>query len=219
MELNLQNKALLEELEYFRNKFYELLDPSDMNLIMNSKKEEPTPEEVRYQCSTERLNHLIETENDRPFPLDYYALPLGHLKESGKKLREWTDLHRRIRYELPVSLGVSSSTLINWYPKNGLTGWHTNSNSSGYQFLLTWSENGEGVFKFKDAKTQEIHSIQDKPGWQARWYVFGDKPENYCWHCCYTDCHRITVALKIDNIDQKITEDFRDEFISEIETS
>jgi len=137
------------------------------------------------------------------------------LRESGNDIEKWKELWQYTRFTLPVKFGVASVALANRYPKLGLTGWHTNSNSSGYQFLFTWSENGKGVFKYKDIKTGEIVSIQDKPGWQCRWYHFTEN-EPYCWHCCYTECERLTIAFKIDKISETVQQ-LRDDFIFEIE--
>jgi len=218
MEINLKNEFVLSELEYFREKFYELLQPSDEFVRQTSIGYDYKPDIIRYQCSEERLEEIIKEDGDRPFPYDVNASPLRAFTYDGVKKKEWEKLDHKIRFQLVKQLGVSSTALSNRYPRGGLTGWHTNSNSAGYQFLFTWSETGEGAFRYKDVETGKIITLQDKPGWQARQYHFSDQPSELLWHCCYTDCERITIALKIDHTEHAITKEFRDDFIFELET-
>jgi hypothetical protein len=64
--------------------------------------------------------------------------------------------------------------------------------------MFTWSNSGNGYFKYLDNTTGKIVTIQDKPGWQCRHYYFGKKDElnNNCWHAAYAGEDRITLAYK-----------------------
>jgi hypothetical protein len=218
MEIELKNQSIIDDLENFRTSFYNLFETEDEKCSMSSIGFEYNPDIIRNQCSEERLNEIVSTETDRAFPLDFYATPLSILQEKGQRLDKWQELYNRIRYELPISYGLNSTALINRYPRGGLTGWHTNSNSAGYQFLFTWSETGEGAFIYRDNDTNQIVTIQDRPGWQARWYLFSDDPEKLCWHSCYTDCERITIAMKINHAENTVTEEMRNDFLEELST-
>lgn len=90
--------------------------------------------------------------------------------------------------------------LLHYYPPGGYIGWHTNENNSGYQFIFTWSEKGDGYFQYYDSTLERIINIPDKPGWQVRRYHFGDRDNNeVLWHSAYTDCKRITMCVKFNN--------------------
>jgi len=82
------------------------------------------------------------------------------------------------------------------YPPSGYMSWHTNSDDFGHNVLLTWSENGNGFFRYQDPITKKIVTMQDKPGWNCKVGYFGKhtEPDKLFWHCCSTDELRISVA-------------------------
>jgi len=82
------------------------------------------------------------------------------------------------------------------YPASGYMSWHTNSDDFGHNVLLTWSENGNGFFRYQDPITKKIVTMQDKPGWNCKVGYFGKhtEPDKLFWHCCSTDELRISVA-------------------------
>ena len=49
------------------------------------------------------------------------------------------------------------------YPPGGYISWHNNANASAYNLIFTWSETGDGYFKYIDGETKEEIVIKDKP--------------------------------------------------------
>ena len=205
MEIAIRNKKILAKLDEFLSEFKTLsdIDPG----IVPSRILESYPvtdkqiDDVEWYASRERHDQWLKMpEKMNGAPLDYRAIPVGHLSEFHYNI--WGDFYKYWRYEFgPEELGVASCALMNYYPEKGLTGWHTNWDANAYQLLLTWSEDGDGYFEYLDLKTNEIVRVQDVPGWQARWYYFArkDETEHHCWHACYTNSPRFTMAFKFSN--------------------
>ena len=41
------------------------------------------------------------------------------------------------------------------YPPGGYISWHNNANASAYNLVFTWSESGNGYFKYIDGETKK----------------------------------------------------------------
>ncbi len=54
------------------------------------------------------------------------------------------------------------------YPKNGYMGWHTNANYPCLRCYITYSENGDSYFKYRDPTTKKIIIDNDNVGWKLR---------------------------------------------------
>ena len=87
---------------------------------------------------------------------------------------------------------------------DGFIGWHNNANASAYNFIFTYSEDGDGYWEHFDTGTQEIVRINDKPGWQCKAGYFGayeDGMNKVCYHCASNESEtgtRMTVAFVMD---------------------
>ena len=79
------------------------------------------------------------------------------LAEATKNYSEWNS-------EIIEILCVRNNALAVLYRKSGYISWHNNANASAYNFIFTWSETGEGCFKYVDGMTGETVIVQDKPG-------------------------------------------------------
>ena len=85
-----------------------------------------------------------------------------------------------------------------YYPPDGYMSWHDNFNAPGWNILFTWSEKGDGFFRWYDIKTGKIETMFDRPGWSAKIGYYGgvdDKindPENIVPHCCKNYDNRFT---------------------------
>jgi len=100
------------------------------------------------------------------------------------------------------------------YPPGGFIAWHNNANASSYNLILTWSEKGDGWFKYVDPRTNETVTVPDVPGWQAKAFFFGcyaDGPENLVYHAASTDCWRMTVSYMFDRDHKEFWEDVIEE--------
>lgn len=180
--------------------------------------------EIEYLASEEflRENLLPNWEQHIGYPESFRFIGVEKLAEKNDSFR---DYYQWGKYSLPTEIGTTSNALFSHYPADGLTGWHTNWNANAYQILFTWSETGDGFFSYYDKQKDEVVTIEDKPGWQCRWYYFGrkDEPDHHCWHTCYTRCRRMTLAFKFSNRGLHHEADvmarhLRDELVDEITT-
>lgn len=103
-----------------------------------------------------------------------------------------------LNHELQSFLGVRNNALFMIYPPGGFIGWHNNQNASGYNVILTWSEEGDGYWQHIDPVTNELVTIPDVKGWQCKSGYYGsyeDGMDKVVYHCAATNCWRMTVAF------------------------
>lgn len=191
-EINLVNKDFLDTLNGFSDDFFAVPGYDDPKYYVYEEKDEGlkyVDEPYLRECLD-----LVETG-------DVVGVPRKHFAQSMRMMvrqdpDKWSEYQERVKFEFAAEIGAHTSALLSYYPPGGYVGWHTNWDATAYQVLFTYSKNGDGFFRYWDAKKEEIVTIQDKPGWQARWFYFGDEPETYCWHSAYTAGPRITLAYK-----------------------
>lgn len=221
MEVQLRNKELIEQLDGFVEDFYNIPGYNDPKFHMFDPQDAKTRGE--YYCSDEFLEKQFSLgDKHTGFPEQHFSQPVGVMAERDPD--NFHDISFRVKKQFPAILGVHSNALYNYYPPGGFVGWHTNWNAAAYQILFTWSETGNGYFRYYDLKEKKIVTEQDKPGWQCRWYYFGRlrEREHHCWHAAYAGCDRITLAFKIVNdgigteLDQKAI-NLKDQVIADIE--
>jgi hypothetical protein len=170
--------------------------------------------------SEEYLNNIIEKgHNGFPERLRGYGglMPdqKGELQRSSAESLPYRDRTMKLSTKLMTTLSAKRNSLASVYPPGGFISWHHNGNAPGYNILFTWSETGEGWFKYKDPKTGEIVKIQDKPGWQCKMGYFGSArdTDKICYHAAYTDCLRITCAYifsEAESFWKEVIEDIED---------
>lgn len=222
MEVPIRNKTLLKKLNDLVDEFYELYGEEELQKITKGCSDGINVNDGEWQLSRERLEHYLKIgDQELGFPRDFKAVTMSHIKNSNPQ--KWTKIISEWRYDFASRIGVKACSLFNYYPPDSWIGWHTNHAANGYQFLFTWSKNGDGYFKYYDKKNDEIVVIPDKPGWQCRWFYFGrlDEPEHMCWHGCYAKGERMTLAYRIDNDKKSSPQDhyaqmIRDDLIDEI---
>jgi hypothetical protein len=219
-EVVIRNKSLLKRLNSFTDEFFSIDGYYDLNHRMVSSPD--ALENPEYYCSPEYLQEQIETgEAHSGYPEEYMSHTVARMVEKNPdKFTGWRD---RVRNDFAAEIGAMHSALLNYYPPGGFVGWHTNWNANAYQILFTWSETGDGYFRYRD-HTGTIITEKDKPGWQCRHYYFGAKheKEHHCWHAAYAGCDRITLAYKFENDSKTSSKDagvrmLRDQLIEEIE--
>ena len=97
--------------------------------------------------------------------------------------------------ELCTILSTRNNALAQLYPPNGHISWHNNANASAYNLIFTWSETGDGWFKYVDPKTQEVVTIQDEKGWNLKAGHFGAYGSgDVVYHAARTNCYRMTLS-------------------------
>ena len=90
------------------------------------------------------------------------------------------------------------------YPPNGFIGWHNNANASAFNLIFSWSETGDGTFKYLDADTGDTVDMPDVKGWQCKAGYFASYDEPWCnrvYHAMKTNCWRLTVSFIFDRSD------------------
>lgn len=148
--------------------------------------------------------HMIFDENTLNTPEKYeWRKNLMHnIKTSNHRMWNW--------------MGCRNQALTAYYPPEGFIAWHNNANAAAWNFIFTYSETGEGHFKYWDIEKQEIVYMYDKPGWQCKAGYFGryTEPESVFYHAAETKCWRQTVSFCFDEKD--ISEEYREDIIHEI---
>jgi hypothetical protein len=157
---------------------------------------------VGYELSVHRKDHEFYSRDAHPsFRKDSTA----HLSWMNQELISW--------------LGVKHNALTAWYPPGGYISWHNNANAPAYNLIFTWSETGDGQFRYLDPVSKEIVTMKDHKGWQCKAAYFGhyDEPERLFYHSASADCWRCTVSFTFDTSDLSamIREDLLEEISSE----
>lgn len=193
------NRQLAQILDNFKD---ELLS-NDLSKL-NFKQPDAT-KDYHYFCSTELLNELkgkkIVEQAYAGFNITLQNTFLKELNlQLNENLAEWDNQEGYV-VARPKFVSVRKkmfevNALAAVYPANGYMSWHTNADAPGYNVLLTWSEKGNGFFRYQDPVTKEIITMQDKSGWNCKVGYFGKHAETdkLFWHCCGTAELRITVA-------------------------
>ena len=118
--------------------------------------------------------------------------------------------------ELMHFFGARNNALTAFYPPGGYISWHNNANAHAYNIIFSWSETGDGWFKYLDPHTDKVVTMHDKKGWQCKASYFGHYGERdrIVYHAASTDCKRITVSF-IWNIEDA-SKDVQDDLIYDI---
>lgn len=190
-----------QKLQDILNNFKDELLSQDLSLLNLDKINDI---DYNHFCSLEHLANIKNKIIGRPLNQRTVGLSGTPLHELNLKLNlslaEWDD-HKGYYIIRPGMVTerkgmFDKNALATVYPKNGYMEWHTNADVPGYNVLFTWSENGQGFFRYKDPITDEIITMQDRPGWTCKTGYFGNRLEvdKIFWHCCATDELRITIA-------------------------
>ena len=94
-------------------------------------------------------------------------------------------------------LGTHYNALTMLYPDGGYIGWHHNGNAPGFNILMTYSQDGNGCFKYYDQKTKQIVVLPDVKGWTVKvGYYPNDRTEKerVYWHAAETEKARVSIA-------------------------
>jgi hypothetical protein len=213
----INNKEILKALNNFLW-YYDNKEDVTSCLKLHGK-----PEDRKYHMSDEYRDKIIaEDTNHEGFP-DHghsYALKadrLHHVNGYAARGAEYIERYSKYNQELCTLLSTRNNALTQMYPPNGYISWHNNANASAYNIIFSWSETGEGNFKYVDGHTGQMVTMQDKKGWQCKAGYFGSYNEpwyNRVYHAAETDCWRITVSYIFDRTDMSMG--LQDEIIEEI---
>ena len=157
--------------------------------------------DLEEACSDAYFEKQIELNKTR-FPLR--GVPDHHLGSDlllnvrhSQSYPEVKPLMQSISQEIMAK----KTALISYYPKDGYIAWHHNADVPGRNLLFTWSETGDGFFKFRNPVTGADETIKDVKGWSAKSiYYYGHQnaeTTGYSWHCAGAKCRRFTMAYVI----------------------
>jgi len=213
----INNKELLEALNNFLW-YYDNKDVVANTLRLNGE----TSDRQRWMSDLYR-DEIVAMDLDHEGYPDYvrsYSLKGDRLEpRSGKNQEAANLIERYAEYnaQLCQILCTRNNALTQMYPPDGFISWHNNANASAYNLIFTWSETGDGCFKYIDGHTGNEVVMQDVQGWQCKAGYFGAYGEpwyNRVYHAAETDCWRITVSYMFDRTDMSMG--LQDEIIEEI---
>jgi len=189
-ELTIRNQDILDQLEYVRSTVMN----ANIEQYQDAKMFRPDDAQTNGESylTKEWLEKHMGDPDHKGFPMEHYSIPVEHITDNDPKLEE---IYNFSRVDFISNLGANSNAVFLYYPKGGFVGWHTNQNNSGYQFIFSYSEKGDGYFQYYDKQKQEIVKIPDVAGWNARYYHFGKDEPDHCWHSAYTNVPRITICV------------------------
>ncbi len=187
------------EMKFYRDNIKEpFLDNfiKDFYTFKISNQISTTPNNEHY-CSDSILLDLIEN-SDR---FDDYQKAndnkkLIHIDRSFTKKYNSKFIYFLQKKFLQSSIILSGNFL---YPKNGYMGWHTNADTPYLRCYITYSENGDSYFKYRDPITKEIITDKDNLGWTLRYFKISNKIDELLWHCVYSNTTRISMGYRIIN--------------------
>lgn len=174
--------------------FYNILKPVDYRAISDDF------DPAIHGSSDEYLN-LAFTK-----PIKDFGFPRRSLGIDLLPLHTDSSLANKIAYKkflvkytrLTTAIGAQFKALSMVYPENGYIGWHHNGNAPGYNILFTYSQDGDGCFKYWDYDTKSIVTVQDKPGWNVKVGYYPsdeDEPQRVYWHTAKTSKPRISLGF------------------------
>lgn len=188
----IRNRNVLDLLEEFRYTYRELYQPENTNLVLKADQagmaDHYTGEDEMRRIMSMGERHLGAAENSVCHPIKVEFYRGTHPEEYAKT---WSYLDGKMKTEL----GLETSALSTLYPPNGFIGWHNNANASAFNLIFTWSEKGDGWFKYVDPETQSVITIPDEKGWQLKAGYFGAYGSDHVmYHAARTNCYRMTLS-------------------------
>lgn len=193
---DVKNPRILDLLEKFRYLFIDKYDVTKTNRLFGKELD------AKYFTSCEYRDIIVGMGRDHNGSPDHarsYPLKPEHYKGDDPEYRK--DF-MEIDSALMCELGINNNALSQLYPPEGFISWHNNANAIGYNLIFTWSETGEGWFKYLDKYGNEI-MIPDKKGWSLKAGYFGNYDDGkVCYHAAYTKCWRLTSShIVADDVD------------------
>ena len=179
INIDIRNKTVLDILEKIRYTYTEKYHIPDTYALFGSA------DDLMYYISDKYRDKIIDmgTSHEGGAGLGHCY----HLKHENKT--EFSSLDNQMKEEL----GLKQNALAVAYPPNGFIEWHNNANLPSYNLVFTWSETGNGWFRYYDRDRKENVTIPDKAGWSVKAGYFGSYDDNkLVYHCAATECWRMT---------------------------
>jgi hypothetical protein len=143
------------------------------------------------------------------YPLKDFAYPraalgIGTISTDSDMSSFFHELVAKKLMRLQNTVGSAQNALCMLYPDDGYIGWHHNGNAPGYNVLFSYSQDGDGHFKYYDKEKDEVVYIYDKPGWNVKCGYYPSEvkePNRVYWHAASTKKARLSIAFVINNRD------------------
>jgi len=183
-------------------------DLSALNEIARVK--DSKKHDMNSACGEEYLKEIVDKDGDHEgYPEVSYCVDIGMLDhiEYNRDYLDYVFEHqskqREMSSELSAFLGARNQAVNVYYPEKGFMGWHNNWNAHGYNILLSYSKDGNGFFRYRDPKTHEIVTMNDKLGWSCKvgYYGRGREPDKVYYHCAASNSPRLTLGFIIPDIE------------------
>jgi|SRR6056300_1097815 len=192
----IRNPELLDILEGMRSLFMEKYSPEDTNRLIGSFEdtaEDWVGEDYRKEIMAQGREHI-----GYPIRARSYALkPEHYLEKNSEAYSQYKADFREFDEAIKVELGIAQNALSQLYPPQGFISWHNNADAPGYNLIFTWSETGDGWFKYVDEEGK-VNTIYDTKGWTLKAGYFGTYDDNdVCYHAAYTSCWRMTHSFVV----------------------
>tara|TARA_R110002020_G_scaffold174872_4_gene366626 strand:- start:633 stop:1322 length:690 start_codon:yes stop_codon:yes gene_type:complete len=93
------------------------------------------------------------------------------------------------------------SSYVNWYPKDGYMGWHTNYPTANnkdkkwreeVRLYLIYNDTANSYMRWKN-KDGEIETHYEPKGWSVNFFGLTKEP---MWHCIYSNGNRFSAGFK-----------------------
>jgi len=196
-----EDKVHLSASEHARQRPYWVGDNHRHEIISQGTRHEGFPEQlVGYNLKLGERNHQIFTKDADPV----------FKRDLTKNLADLND-------KMMNFLSVRNNALCAIYPPGGLISWHNNANAAAFNLIFTWSEFGEGCFKYIHPVTKEEVVCEDEAGqWTCKAAYFGHYGEDdkLLYHAADTDNWRTTVSYTFNT--EQASEEFREMVIADI---
>ena len=181
------NPELMEMLDQFTEWFFKQ-DLSRIPLAGEMEKNKG----IVY-TSNEHLYKRQKEENPKKpeiagFPSKTYGIDLMAIAREGRIPQSMILPISDINRDLNAWFGSKFCAVQMYYPPGGYMNWHHNANCPGYNILMSYSQDGNGFFRYQDPVSKEIITMTDKPGWSAKVGYYGslEEPNTVTWHCAKT---------------------------------
>ena len=188
------NPELLEILDRYRTWF----DKQDDKHLLKCDDRRIQGHTVETACGNEYLESIISDNKHRGPPEVANVCDFQHC--------DVPEIHRKksldLCLELSAYLGAKFNAVHVYYPVGGFMGWHNNWDVPGYNILISYSEDEKGFFRYRDADTGDIVTMNDTKGWSCKVGYYGGKKEsqdNHYWHCAGSFAPRQTLGFVIPN--------------------
>jgi hypothetical protein len=190
--IEIRNAELLSILDDMVTLFRHTYAPERTNNLLGDLKHNSNDwisDEYRDKIIAMGTEHIGYPANARS-----HALKPDHYNGDNPQYRkDFLEFDERIKTEL----GISTNALSQLYPPDGFIAWHNNADAKGYNLIFTWSETGDGWFKYIDENGEEV-TVKDKKGWSCKAGYFGDYIDgNVCYHAAWTNCWRMTHSFVV----------------------